>query len=318
MEEKDLYAVLGVSRGASEEEIRKAYRRLARKYHPDVNQSDPGAEERFKEISFASDVLLDAEKRRRYDEFGLAGLSEGFDPEQARAYSRWSEGTRHSPFSRTGRAEDLGSIFGDLFGRMGERGPFAGFGPTRGADIEGHVSVDFLEALRGGEVRVRVARPRVPGGAPEETTLKVRVPQGADDGLRIRLAGQGAPGPQGAEPGDLYLKLRVRPHPFFRRSGADLEMELPVTLSELILGASVEVPPPDGPVTMRIPPRSQNGRRLRLRGKGAYSRTAGTRGDLIVQLVARLPEQRNGELEEIGRKLEDLYEGDPRKDLKTP
>jgi curved DNA-binding protein len=319
MEEKDLYAVLGVSRGASEDEIRKAYRRLARKYHPDVNQSDPGAEERFKEISFASDILLDAEKRRRYDEFGLPGLSEGFDPEQARAYSRWAEGTRHSPFSRTVHAEgDLGTIFGDLFGRMGDRGPFAGFAAARGPDVEGHVTVDFLEALRGGEVRVRVARPRVAGGAPEETTLKVRVPQGADDGMRIRLAGQGAPGPSGAEPGDLYLTLRVRPHPFFRRSGADLEMELPVTLSELILGASVEVPTPDGPVTMRIPPRSQNGRRLRLRGKGAYSRTAGTRGDLIVQLVARLPEERNGELEEIGRKLEDLYEGDPRRDLKTP
>lgn len=319
MEQKDLYAILGVPREASDEEIRKAYRHLARKYHPDVNPNDPKAEERFKETSFAYEIVSDPEKRKLYDEFGVAGLTERFDPEKARAYQRWSRGARRSPFSRTYFEEgDLGELFSQVFGTG--RSPFgAEFGepiPRRGAEVEGDVTVGFMDAVRGAEVRVRLANSGGPGEPAEERTLKVRIPEGAEDGMRIRLAGQGGPGIAGGPSGDLYLTLHVRPHRFFRRQGPDLLLDLPVTVSELIRGASVRVPTPDGPVTMQIPPRSQNGARLRLRGKGVRNRTTGKRGDLIVRLVARLPDTDDPALERVARELDPLYSGeDLRKDL---
>jgi curved DNA-binding protein len=318
MEEKDLYAILGVERAATEDEIRKVYRKLARKYHPDVNPNDKQAEERFKEISFAYDVLSDAGKRKLYNQFGMAGLTEGFDPARAHAYTRWSEGTRRSPFSQTFFEEgDIGDLLGELFGGRAAGRGFGAAGPRRGQDVEGEVTVGFLDAIHGGEVRVRVARPRGPGQPNEETTLKVRIPRGSAEGSRIRLGGQGAPGNGGGPPGDLYLTLHVRPHRFFTREGSNVGLDLPVSLSELILGASIEVPTPDGPVTMRIPPRAQNGQRLRLRGKGVPARSSDARGDLIVRLVARLPETDDPELERLGREVEALYGGvDLRTDLK--
>jgi DnaJ-class molecular chaperone len=324
MDEKDLYQVLGVARKASDDDIRKTYRKLARKYHPDVNPNDKEAEERFKEISFAYDILSDPAKRKLYDEFGMAGLSEGFDPDKARAYRRWSEGTQRSPFSQTFVEGDLGDLFSELFGGRAEgRTPFGrGFRtprPLRGQDIEGEVTVDFMDAIRGGEVRVRVARSRGPGLPEEESTLKVRIPRGSDEGMRIRLAKQGAPGVSGGPPGDLYLTLHVRPHRFFKREGSNLLLELPVTLPELILGGSVEVPTPDGPVTMRIQPRSQSGQRMRLRGKGVPHRTGEESGDLIVRLIARLPDTEDPELERLAREVEGMYgDADLRKDLKEP
>jgi curved DNA-binding protein len=306
MADPDLYETLGVARGATEEEIRKAYRKLARKFHPDVNPNNKQAEERFKRISFAYDVLSDASKRKLYDEFGHSGLSQGFDPEQARAYTRWSEGARRSPFAESFQgegvegfdAESLEDLLGGLFGRAGTGRPRT----RRGADAEAEVEVDFLDAVRGGEVRVGVHKADAEGGSAERT-LRIRIPPGSDDGARIRLAGQGGPGDP---PGDLYLRLRVRPHAFFRREGADLSLELPVTLPELIRGASVAVPTPDGPVTMTIPPASQNGRRLRLRGKGA-TRPGGVRGDLFVRLAVRLPEADGEQLEKVAKEVEALY-----------
>jgi DnaJ-class molecular chaperone len=318
MDEKDLYEVLGVARGASSDEIRKTYRKLARKYHPDVNPNDKQAEERFKEIAFAYDILSDGEKRKLYDEFGMTGLAEGFDPNRARSYSQWSEGARRSPYSQTFVGGDLGDLFSELFGgRAARGGAFGSARSLRGQDVEGDVTVDFIDAIRGGEVRVRVARPRGPGLPDEETTLKVRIPRGSDEGTRIRLANQGAAGISGGPPGDLYLTLHVRPHRHFRREGRDLLMDLPVTVSELVLGGSVEVPTPDGPVTMRIQPRSQSGTRLRLRGKGVPDRKTDARGDLIVRLIARLPETEDPRLETLARELGELYgEVDLRKDLK--
>ncbi|MFQ5698364.1 MAG: DnaJ C-terminal domain-containing protein [Myxococcota bacterium] len=313
MEDRDLYADLGVSRKASEAEIKKAYRKLARKHHPDVNPGDAAAEERFKRVSFAYDVLSDPDKRRRYDEFGVAGLAEGFDAENARAYRRWSEGTRQSPFSHAGGRHaggfgggGLEDLLGSLFGR-------GSGGPRRGADSEGEVLIDFLEAVRGGEVRVEMT---APDGT--QRTLRIKIPPGADDGTRIRLAGQGEPGPAGQKAGDLYLTLRIRPHPYFKRRGDDLELELPVTLPELMRGGSIRVPTPEGSVSMKIPPRSQNGRRLRLRGKGATRRSKPGRGDLLVTLVARLPEKDAPDLDEIADRLEPLYAGqDVRAGLKA-
>jgi curved DNA-binding protein len=310
MADQDLYAELGVARGASADEIRKAYRKLAREFHPDVNPNNPEAEERFKRISFAYDVLSDEEKRPLYDEFGTDGLAEGFDPEQARAYRQWSDGASRSPFSegffRGGSIEDL---FGDLL--RGERADI----PRRGADAEGEISVDFMDAVRGGEVRVSMQRSG-PQGAAAPTSLRVKLPAGTEDGQRIRLSGQGAPGRSGGPSGDLYLTVRVRPHSFFTRAGSDLLLDLPVTLPELIRGGSVEVPTPEGTVTMKIPPRSQNGRKLRVRGKGAGPE--GRRGDLIVRLVARLPEGEDPRLDEIATELDALYsEGDVRGGLRS-
>jgi DnaJ-class molecular chaperone len=295
--EQDLYATLGVSRTAAEDEIRKAYRKLARKHHPDVNPNDRKAEERFKEISFAYEVLSDKDKRARYDEFGKQGLEAGFDPAHAREYARWSQGARRSPGHETfeGGEIDLEDLLGGMFG--GARRPR---GPSRGRDAEGEIEVDFLDAVRGGEVRVEVAG---------RGALRIKIPPGADTGTKIRLAGQGDSGAQGGSAGDLYLTLHVRPHPYFERKGSDLHLELPVTLPELVQGASVEVPTPDGPVTMKIPPQSASGRVLRLRGKGAAKLGSAERGDQYVKLVAELPDPADPRLEAIAKELEPLYEG---------
>jgi DnaJ-class molecular chaperone len=315
MDEKDLYGELGVARDAGEDEIRKAYRRLARQYHPDVNPNDQKAEERFKEISFAYDVLSDPEKRARYDEFGVQGLQPGFDPEQARAYRRWSEGARRSPSHEAFSAEEID--LDELLGRLGGLGGLGGFGgarrtwrsaPLQGRDVHAEVAVDFLDAVLGREVRLEV---------PGRGALRVRIPAGADGGTRVRLAGQGEPGAEGAPPGDLYLTLRVRPHPFFRREGDDLALDLPVTLPELVLGASIEVPTPDGVATVKVPAHARAGQRLRLRGKGAGRRGTSGRGDLYLRLAVDLPEGRDAEIEEIAKRMEPLYAGrDPRAALK--
>ena len=300
MEERDLYADLGVARGASADEIRKAYRKLARQHHPDVNPNEPKAEERFKEISFAYDVLSDEEKRKRYDEFGAASLAPGFDPEQARAYRHWAEGVRRSPSSEDFSGDlDIEDLLSGFFG--GQRPRSA----RQGADVEGELEVGFLDAVKGNEIGIERGGSR----------LRVRIPPGSDNGTRVRLAGQGRPGLRGGPAGDLYLRLRVRPHPFFVRAGDDLELDLPVTIPEAVLGAKVEVPTPDGPVTMTVPPRSKNGRMLRVRGKGVARRGGGS-GDLRVRLVVQLPDTDDARLDEIARELEPLYGGaNPRKHL---
>ncbi len=289
MEERDLYKDLGVARDASEDDIRRAYRKLARRYHPDVNPNDPKAEERFKQIAFANEIISDKEKRSRYDEFGMQGLGESFDAEQARAYTRWSRGARRSPdqssFSST---LDLDDLLSGLFGRRR--------GPTPGRDAHAQIAIDLIEAVKGAEVPIQL----------EDKTLRVRIPPGSDDGTRLRLAGKGLPSPDGGEPGDLYLTLEVRPDPNFKRSGSDLYLELPVTLPELMLGAAVQVPTPDGLVTLKVPAHSANGQKLRLAGKGVARRDAG-RGDLFVTLVAVLPEADQPEFDELAEQMRALY-----------
>lgn len=298
---RDLYQVLGVAKSASADEIKRAFKKLARKYHPDVNPDDKSAEERFKEISFAADVLGDPDKRKRYDEFGHEGLAQGFDPEQARAWKRYSESARHRPFGFGGAATggagpDLEDLFGQVFGERGGRRT----GPRRGRDIESELEVDLLDAALGRELRI---------GLPGRGEVTVRIPRGAQDGDRVRLPGLGELGPAGGDAGDLFLTLHVREHALLERRGADLELELPVSIPELVRGAEVEVPTPDGVAAVKIPPGSPSGRKLRLRGKGGYARGSAQRGDLYLRLAAVLPEKSAAELEPIAEQLEPLYEG---------
>lgn len=341
MTETDLYAVLGVDRAASADEIKKAYRKLALEHHPDVNPGDDAAEERFKEISSAKEVLLSPEKRKLYDEFGMDGLAPGFDASQARAYQEWANRAQHSPgygsfesASSGGQGiEDLLSqLFGTQAGHGGEPGfdfeshygPGADFGSShgrhfrgrprsaRGADAETELQVDFTDAISGGEIQMRIE-----GRDP----LRVKIPRGARDGMRIRLKGQGVdPGGSG-KAGDLYIRLKVRSHPFFRREGEDLHADLPVTVPELILGADVEIPTPDGKTTVKIPPHSNNGQTLRLAGLGATSpgkvrsgsKDPKKRGNLFLHLKAVLPTKGSPELDELAKKLEESYTNqDPR------
>ena len=304
MAEQDFYTTLGVERGATEDEIKKAYRRLARKHHPDVNQNDPKAEQRFKEISAAYEVLSDSEKRARYDEFGLRGLDAGFDPARAREYETWQRGARRSPLHGEFEAPaDMEDLLQNLFGGRAGRAR----GPRKGGDIRGDIEIDFLDAVRGGEVRVSVG---------DQANLRVKIPAGSDEGTQVRLQGQGEPGPGGGPPGDLYLKLHVRPHAFYRREGADLTLDLPVTLPEIVRGVFVEVPTPDGPVTLKVPPASRPGQKLRLRGKGVVQRGGG-RGDLYAVLELRLPDTRDPKLAEIAQEMEPLYaDQDVRRELR--
>jgi DnaJ-class molecular chaperone len=287
--ERDLYANLGVPRDADEETIRKAYRKLARRHHPDVNPDDKAAEEKFKEITRAYDVLSDPEKRRNYDEFGEISLQGGFDAERARrareAFAGRAGGTRGFEGDLRFDEDPFDGLFADFFSRGG-RGPLRR--ERRGSDLEAELELDFVDAALGSEQRVSIARPMADGSLRQET-VTVRIPPGVADGGRIRLRGKGAEGRGGAPPGDLFARIRVRPHRFFRREGRDLYLDLPVTIGEATLGAKVEVPTLEGRVTLTIPPGTDSGARLRLRGKGVLAPAGGPPGDLYVIVQIRVP-----------------------------
>jgi len=266
----NLYDTLGVKRDASVEDIRKAYRKLAKKHHPDVNPGNKVAEDKFKAVSAAYEVLSDPKRRADYDEFGDAALQGGFDPAKAREYARWQDRR-----SQRGGFSDAGPVefdFAELFNRRR--------GPSRGQDIHATLQMDLRQAVEGAEVSIEV---------PDQGTVRVRIPRGADTGSVIRIPGKGSPGSRGGPAGDLVIETEVQPHPVIRRDGLDLTLRLPVTLDEAYNGASVDVPTFDGTVVLKIPPRSQNGARLRLRGKGIERKT--TRGDLFVELDVRMPDR---------------------------
>jgi curved DNA-binding protein len=311
----DYYKDLGVSRTASDDEIKKAYRKLAGKLHPDKNPDDKKAEARFKVVNRAYQALSDKEKRSLYDEFGEEGLREGFNSQAARAYRGGG-----MPSSRRGRGsngpsiEDLfntpstepsggiGDLFGDLFSRAGRRGPTQGM---KGSDIASEVSVDFISALRGAELKLRLQD----GG--DEIT--VRVPPGAGDGDKVRIAGQGAPGSYGGPPGDLLLSIRVTKHPHFERSGLDLYLDLPITVGEAYRGAKVRVPTPDGPITLTVPKHAQSGQIARLKGRGVKRKTE--TGDLYIRFQIKLPATDSEEIEQAVKTLESAMAGDVRADV---
>jgi curved DNA-binding protein len=314
--QRDLYEILGVPRTAPPEEIRKAYRRLAKKYHPDMNPGDRKAEDKFKEITAAHEVLSDAKRRKLYDEFGPDALRTGFDEKAADQYRQWKQhGGRPGqevPFD-LGDFEtvnvggfgnyDFGDLFGDLFGgrrSARRRGPVARPGP----DAEAEVEVDLRDAVLGAERDLRI----------EDRTLRVKIPPGVADGSRIRLGGQGGPGQDGGPAGDLYLVVRLRIPPSIRREGRDLYLELPLTVPEAALGGEVLLPTFEGPVRLKIPAGSQSGRQLRLRGKGLPDLRGGERGDLYAVARIVLPEE-SEELRAAVKPLENLYKSDPRAGL---
>lgn len=280
---RDLYAVLGVAKQADADAIRTAYRKLARENHPDLNPGNKAAEDRFKELSEAYAVLSDAEKRAAYDEFGDVSLQAGFDADAARAAQRGFGGFD------AGGSEGFGVPFEDLLGSM--FGGRAGARRARGwpgEDLELALELEFLEAARGVSKQISVTRPDAEG-QPRVDRVTIRIPAGMDDGGRIRLAGKGGEGRGGAHAGDLYVRVRIRPHPYFRRDGRDVLLDLPVTVGEAALGARIEIPTLEGRATVTVPAGSDSGRRLRLRGKGIADPKGGARGDLYATVQIKVP-----------------------------
>jgi molecular chaperone DnaJ len=358
---RDLYEVLGVSKTASPDEIKKAYRKLARQYHPDKNPGDASAEERFKEVQGAYDVLSDAEKRKAYDQNGF------------RAFG--GEGAPGGGFTFDfGDLGDLGDIFGGLFGGRSRGGRGGAPRGERGRDIEVTVNVSFEDALRGLETTIPVELETAcatchgtgaePGTAPvicpecrgrgvvsesqgpfalshpcprchgngtviekpcttcggsgrqrRTKRYKVRIPAGAKDGTRIRLKGKGEAGIGGGPAGDLFVVTRVAPSPLYERRGADLVIDVPVTYAEAALGAEIQVPTPDGPISLKVPAGSENGKLLRVRGRGAPKLNESGRGDLLARLRLTVPKKLTKAEREAIENLRKVSHENPRERL---
>lgn len=286
MTNKDYYEILGVPRTASEKEIKTAYRRLARKYHPDLNKSDPQAEERFKEVAEAFAVLSDADKRAKYDRGGHAAFGSGFDPFAGFDSQRFDIGLG-----------DLSSLF-EAFGfspAAARRGRTARARPRRGADLQLELTVRFVQAVQGGTVEL--ALPSANGERRER--VKVRIPPGIEDGGTLRLTGQGQPGSGGFAAGDAYLTVRVEPHPLFRREDRDLIVEIPVGIARAALGGNVDVPTLDGSATITIPEGTRSGQRFRLKGRGVPAGAGRAAGDLYAMIQIHPPRQLSGRSREL-------------------
>ena len=309
----DLYGVLGVAKDASQQDIKKAYRKLAQKYHPDKNPGEAN-EQRFKDVAGAYEVLGDEKKRKLYDEFGEISLRPGFDEAQARAAKRFGGfpggaggGGVHFDLGDLFGGGGFGDMLGDMFRRRGA-GP-GGFPnqaqprPRRGRDVSTTVKIGFADAVRGTIVKL------TPKG---NDPITVRIPPGADQGTKVRVRGKGGDGEQGAPPGDLFLLIEVEPHPHFTRDGDDLYLELPITLSEAFHGARVTVPTPTGEVKLTVPKGVQSGQKVRLRGKGVQLEDKP--GDLYVTFMVTYPQSED---EAVGKAIAVLaeHEGNPREGL---
>ncbi len=280
----DPYTVLGVKRDASQEDVQKAYRRLAKKLHPDLNPGNKNAEEQFKDITAAYDLLGDASKRARFDR-GEIDASGQERPAQ-HFYRDFADGGRHAYSSNAGFADfaDTDDIISEIFGRQGRSNV-----RMRGSDVQYHLTLSFLDAINGGKQQLKL---------PDGSSLEVTIPPGIQNGQVLRLRGKGRPGVNGGPPGDALIEIEVQPHPVFTRKGDDIHVELPIPLADAVLGGKISVPTPAGPVTMKVPKWSNTGAVLRLKGKGV-PRGDNTRGDEYVTLKVMLPDKPDPELERL-------------------
>ena len=290
---RDPYLELGVSRSASADDIRKAFRKLAKQHHPDANPGDKAAEEKFKRVSGAFDIVGDEEKRKKFDrgEIDAEGREQHPFTRGGGGFGSGGPGG-WSPRGNAGGPEgvDLNDILGEMFGRGGQRNPggFGGFS-TKGQDVRARIDIELEDAIRGTKKRIAFSDGR---------TIEVSVPKGAQDGQTLRLKGQGAPGRGG--PGDALIELAIRPHPIYRRDGDSLEMDVPITVPDAVLGGKVEAPTPDGNVSLTVPKGSNSGQQLRLKGRG-FIDAKGRRGDLVARLVVTLPDVAGPELEQFAQ-----------------
>lgn len=379
----DFYETLGVSRDANAEEIRKAYRKLARKHHPDLNPGDKAAEDRFKQVQEAYDVLSDPKKKQMYDQVGFyseTGMPGGARPggpnmdfggfDFSDYFARGGAKTGGSAGGGSAGSASFQDILNQWFGRS-HSGP-AEAAPQKGTDLEYGLNIDFWQAINGTQVRLKVARqescavcngtgaragantvcpecngsgnvtqvagamrfsltcPRCEGSGrlrnrcaschgdgrvSKSETVEVRIPAGAQQGSRLRVAGKGNAGTFGAPPGDLYITVRVEAHPFFERDGDDIHIKVPVRIDEAGLGTKIEVPTIDGRALLKIPQGTKNGQKFRLREKGVLNSRSKTRGDQIVEVLIEAPDVRDDRTRELLRQYAELNPQDPRKDI---
>jgi len=305
MKYKDYYATLGVERGATEDEIKKAYRKLARKYHPDVSK-EADAEEKFKEVGEAYETLKDPEKRAAYDQLGRHSTGEEFRPPPD-----WQQSFGGAQFSFDDL--DLADLFAGLAGRRSRQGP----GPIRGADYEAMVRLAFDQAYAGAEIEldlIAVEYDEQGNAKRVPHRLKVRIPPGVVDGQKLRVPGKGGKGLRGGRDGDLYLDISVESHPLYRAEGLDLYMDLPLAPWEAVLGTSVEMPTPAGTVSLKVPPGTRAGQKLRLGGRG-LKRPDGTAGHLYANVQIAVPTVVDERQRELYRQLANASSFNPRAHL---
>ncbi len=300
-EKVDLYEALGIARAASADALREAHRLLAKKYHPDLNPGDAAAEETFKRVQRAYDILSDEEMRRQYDAGEID--SEGNETPR-RFYREYASAGGEQPYHSTAGFDDLGGVFADLFGRHGPDGGENVHIRMRGGDVYYTMEISFLEAVNGAKKRVVM---------PDGKALDIAVPAGVRDGEMLRLGGKGGPGLGGAEPGDAYVKIHVIPHLQFRQVGNDIHLDLRVALHEAVLGAKVPAPTAGGQVMVTIPPGSNSGSMLRLKGKGVPAQGARKAGDQIVTLRVVLPEEPDAALKTFLQDWAKDHTYDPRR-----
>lgn len=304
---RDPYLELGVPRTASSDEIRKAFHKLAKQFHPDANPGDSSAEERFKRVSGAFDIVGDPNKRKKFDrgELDADGHEQhpGFGGGSPFGPGGASGGRyRPGPGSPGFEGVDINDILGEAFGRGGGRGGFGGFGGGgKGGDLRAHLDIDIEEAIRGGKKRIAFSDGR---------TLEVNIPKGAQEGQTLRLKGQGSPGRAG--PGDALIEIGFKPHAIYRREGDTLHMDLPVSVPDAVLGGKVEAPTPDGPVNVSVPKGANSGALLRLKGRG-FVNPKGQRGDLVARLIVTLPEIADPALEKFAEQWRKERPYSPRK-----
>jgi DnaJ-class molecular chaperone len=307
---EDLYSVLGVARTATPETVTKAYRKLAKKLHPDLNPGDKAAEEKFKQVAGAYSILNDEEKRGRYDRGEIDASGQERQQQQQHYYREYAGGEDGARYRSSAGYEDIGAfsdLFGDLFGeRGGARGGGGRRFAMRGQDAQYRLDVDFLAAVNGTKTRLTL---------PDGGTLDVTIPAGVTDGKVLRLKGKGMPGMGEGGPGDALIEIAVRPHPVFNREGDDITVEVPITFDEAVLGGKIEVPTIGGRVFATVPPGANTGQTLRLKGRGIKSKS-GKAGDQLVKLSVVLPERIDDDLKSFAAKWREANRYDPRRKLK--